>query len=211
MKILVLGASQGTGALAVKAALDRGHKVTAFARHPDRLVLEHADLLRVSGDFHNQESVAKVIPGHESVIVTVSSTTLKGFRDNPNYFSQGTSHTIAAMKANAIKRLVVLSAMGVGESRELANFFLDKLVIGFLLKAPFLDHERQERLVMGSGLDWVIARPTRLTNGPARKQFTKTPRLQKVPSTISRADVADFLVEAATVDTWLRQAVQLGG
>jgi uncharacterized protein YbjT (DUF2867 family) len=101
--------------------------------------------------------------------------------------------------------------MGVGESRKLANFFLDRLVIGFLLKAPFLDHERQEKLVMESGLDWVIARPTRLTNGPARKQSTKTPRLQKVPSAISRADVADFLVEAATVDTWLRQAVQLGG
>jgi len=50
-----------------------------------------------------------------------------------------------------------------------------------------------------------------LTNGPARKQFTKTSHLQKVPSAISRADVADFLVEAATVDTWLRQAVQLGG
>ena len=211
MKILVLGASQGTGALAVKAALDRGHKVTAFARHPDKLVLEHADLVRVSGDFHNQESVAKVMPGHEAVIITASSTTLKGFRDNPTYFSQGTARAIAAMKANAIKRLVVLSAMGVGESRKLANFFLDKLVIGFLLKAPFLDHERQEKLVMESGLDWVIARPTRLTNGPARKQSTKTPRLQKVPSAISRADVADFLVEAATVDTWLRQAVQLGG
>ena len=68
MRILVLGASQGTGALAVKAALDRGHKVTAFARHPDKLVLENADLARVSGDFHNQESVAKVMPGHEAVI-----------------------------------------------------------------------------------------------------------------------------------------------
>jgi uncharacterized protein YbjT (DUF2867 family) len=211
MKILVLGASQGTGALAVKVALERGHKVTAFARHPDKLVLEHADLSRVSGDFHNQESVAKVMPGHEAVIITASSTTLKGFRDNPTYFSQGTAHAIAAMKANAIKRLVVLSAMGVGESRKLANFFLDKLVIGFLLKAPFLDHERQEKLVMESGLDWVIARPTRLTNGPARKQSTRAPRLQKVPSAISRADVADFLVEAATVDTWVRQAVQLGG
>jgi uncharacterized protein YbjT (DUF2867 family) len=211
MRILVLGASQGTGALAVKAALDRGHKVTAFARHPDKLVLEHAALVRVSGDFHNQESIAKAMPGHEAVIITASSTTLKGFRDNPTYFSQGTVHAIAAMKANAVKRLVVLSAMGVGESRKLANFFIDKLVIGFLLKAPFLDHERQEKLVMESGLDWVIARPTRLTNGPARKQSTITARLQKVPSAISRADVADFLVEAATVDTWLRQAVQLGG
>jgi uncharacterized protein YbjT (DUF2867 family) len=99
----------------------------------------------------------------------------------------------------------------VGSSRKLANFLVDKLVIGFLLKAPFQDHERQEKLVMDSGLDWVIARPTRLTNGPAHQRSVRTPHIQKVPASISRADVADFLVEAATTDTWLRQAVQLGG
>jgi len=113
------------------------------------------------------------------------------------------------MKANAVKRLVVLSAMGVGESRKLANFFIDKLVIGFLLKAPFLDHGRQEKLVMESGLDWVIARPP-LDQWPCSQQSTK-PRSSRECQAPSRADVADFLVEAATVDTWLRQAVQLGG
>ncbi len=35
--------------------------------------------------------------------------------------------------------------------------------------------------------------------------------LVPVPSAISRADVADFLVKAAENDLWLRQAVQLGG
>ena len=115
------------------------------------------------------------------------------------------------MNANAVKRMVVLSAMGVGESRKLANFFLNKLVTGFLLEAPFLDHERQEKLVMESGLDWVIARPTRLTNGPARKQSTKTPGLQRVPSAISRADVADFMVEACEGPKWVGKAVHLGG
>ena len=211
MKLLVLGASQGTGALAVKAALDCGHLVTAFARHPEKLALEHDHLVRASGDFHSQPSIATIVPGHDAVIITASSTSLKGFRDNPTYFSQGTAYTIEAMKANAVKRLVVLSAFGVGDSRRLANFFIDRLVIGFLLKAPFQDHERQEKLVMESGLDWVIARPTRLTNGPASNHSVKTPGLQKVPSSISRAEVADFLVEAATTDKWLRQAVQMGG
>ena len=88
---------------------------------------------------------------------------------------------------------------------------MEKLVIGFLLKVPFRDHERQEKLVMESGLDWVIARPTRLTNGPALKHSMKTASIQKVPRSISRAEVAEFLVEAATTDTWMRQAVQLGG
>jgi hypothetical protein len=51
MNILVVGASQGTGALAVRAALDKGHKVSAFARSPQKLVLDHPQLQRLAGDF----------------------------------------------------------------------------------------------------------------------------------------------------------------
>lgn len=211
MKILIIGASQGTGALAVRKALERGHTVTAFARSPERLNLEHPQLTLLKGDFHQAESVSNATRGHDAVIVTASATSLKAFKDNPSYFSQGTAYVIEAMKTHGLKRLVVLSAMGVGESRKNAGFFLDKLVISWLLKLPFLDHERQEQLVKASGLDWVIARPGRLTNGPARQRYVKETSLKPVPSSISRADVADFLVEAALVDTWLGHAVQIGG
>jgi uncharacterized protein YbjT (DUF2867 family) len=211
MRIVVIGASQGTGALAVRTALERGHSVTAFARSPEKLVLEHPKLTRLKGDFHQRSSVDEAVRGQDAVIVTASSTSLKGFKENPNYFSQGTAYAIEAMKAQGVRKLSVLSALGTGESRRLANFIVDKLVISFLLKAPFEDHERQEQLVRDSGLDWVIARPGRLTNGPARKRYVKKTAIEKVPSSISRADVADFLVEAVEVDTWVRQAVQLGG
>lgn len=211
MKILVVGASQGTGALAVREALKRGHTVTAFARSPNKLQVEDPKLLKREGNFHEQESVEAAVPGHDAVIVTASATTLKGFSDNPNYFSRGTRYVIDAMKANAIRRIVVLSALGTGESRRLANFLVEKLFISFLLKKPFEDHERQEELVRQSGLDWVIARPTRLTNGPGRKRYVKKTSIEPVPSSISRADVADFLVESAESDAWVGQAVQLGG
>jgi uncharacterized protein YbjT (DUF2867 family) len=211
MKILVIGASRGTGALAVEAALARGHDVTAFARDPNRLALQHGRLTRASGDFHDAQSVRAAVGGNDAVIVTASSTTLKGFKERPDYFSRGTGYVIDAMRAAGVKRLVVLSAFGVGESRRLTNFLLDKLLISFLLSVPYADHERQEALVMKSGLDWVIARPTRLTNGPARKTYVKQAEVAKVPNAISRADVADFLVEAATTDTWLHKAVHLGG
>ncbi|HEY3668005.1 MAG TPA: NAD(P)-binding oxidoreductase, partial [Polyangiaceae bacterium] len=133
------------------------------------------------------------------------------FKQNPNYFSQGTRYTIDAMKQHGVARLVVLSALGTGESRQLMSWFLDKLMISWLLKVPYQDHERQERLVMDSGLDWVIARPGRLTNGPAHSSYRTETEIKPVPSSISRADVADFLVRAATEDRWLRHAVQLGG
>jgi uncharacterized protein YbjT (DUF2867 family) len=211
MKIVILGASQGTGAQAVRIALDRGHDVTAFARSPEKLAVEHAKLSKLKGDFHRRESVDDAVSGKDAVIITASSTSLKGFKENPTYFSVGTGYAIESMKARGVRRLVVLSALGVGESRALANFFVEKLVIGFLLKAPFEDHERQEALVRASGLDWVIARPGRLTDGPARKRYVKKTALESVPGSISRADVADFLVTAAESDTWVRQAVQLGG
>lgn len=211
MKILVIGASQGTGAQAVEQALERGHAVTAFARSPERLTIEHAHLTRLKGDFHQAESVAGAVRGQDAVLVTASATNLKAFKENPNYFSQGTRHVVSAMKAHAVKRLVVLSAFGVGETKAHSGFLLRKLLIELWLKVPYEDHERQEQLVRESSLDWVIARPTRLTNGPAHKRYRKETGPGPVPNSISRADVADFMVQAATADTWIHHAVQLGG
>src|SRR6185437_5315647 len=109
MKILVMGASQGTGALAVKRALEKGHDVTAFARSPQKLVLEDPKLTRVVGDFHDKASVDGAVRGHDAVIITASSTSLKGFKEKPDYFSSGTSYAIDAMKKHGVRRLVVLS------------------------------------------------------------------------------------------------------
>jgi uncharacterized protein YbjT (DUF2867 family) len=211
MRLLIIGASQGTGARAVEAALAHGHDVTAFARSPQKLALEHPKLTKRAGDFHQRASVDAAVRGHDAVIITASANRLGAFKENPHYFSQGTGYVIDAMKASGVKRLVVLSALGTGDSRKLSNFLVDKLVISFVLKLPFADHERQEKLVRDSGLEWVIARPTRLTNGPARKRYVKETAIVRVPGSISRADVADFLVEAAEVDTWVGKAVQLGG
>lgn len=210
MRTLVIGASQGTGALTVRAALARGHEVTAFARNPDKLKLDDPKLTKLRGDFHERSSVDEAVRGHDAVIIT-ASTTLSSFKESPNFFSQGTALVIDAMRAHGVRRLVVLSALGVGESRALANFVVRALVLDFLIKGPCRDHERQERLTRDSGLDWVIARPGRLTNGPARGRYVKKAAIEHVPSSISRADVADFLVESTEGEAWVHKAVQLGG
>ena len=211
MRMCILGASQGTGAEATRTALERGHEVTAFARSPEKLALQHPRLTRLKGDFHSRDSVDGAVRGHDAVIVTASATSLRAFKENPNYYSQGTGYAIEAMKAHGVRRLAVLSAFGTGESRKLMNLVMRTLVVSWLLKGPFEDHERQETLVKESGLEWVIARPGRLTNGPARKKYVAKTAIEPFPGSISRADVADFLVSAAEVDTWVHQAVQLGG
>jgi uncharacterized protein YbjT (DUF2867 family) len=82
-----VGASQGTGALAVRAALGRGHRVSAFARSPQKLVLDHPQLKKVTGDFHQAASLEAAVPGHDAVVITASATSLRSFKENPRYFS----------------------------------------------------------------------------------------------------------------------------
>jgi uncharacterized protein YbjT (DUF2867 family) len=210
MRVLVLGASRGTGALAAKVALDRGHDVTAFARSPEQLVLSSPRLTLRKGDFHSRESVDAAVKGHDAVLVTASATGMAAFKKDPTYFSRGTDLTIEAMKAHGVRRLVVLSALGAGESRPLMPAILRVVMIDWLLKLPYEDHERQEQKVRASGLDWVIARPGRLTDGEALGRYAVKSAPEKVGMAISRADVADFLVRAAEIDTWVGKAVQLG-
>lgn len=212
MKILVVGASRGTGALCVKSALARGHTVSAFARTPSKLDITHERLTKVTGDFHDAASVARAMPGHDAVVVTASVSSLSELKTRPDYFSRGTKLCIDAMKEHRVKRLVVLSAHGAGDSVAASGWFLRTFVVGMILKRAFADHDVQERLTRDSGLEFVIARPTRLTDGPAKGKYLRVvDPAGAVPSSISRADVADFMIESCESPELVGKAVGLGG
>ncbi len=105
----------------------------------------------------------------------------------------------------------MLSAYGVGDSYNAQTWFQRTFLIGMLLKDWFRDHDVQERLIRESGLDFVIARPTRLTNGKARGKYRRKAEPAPVPSTILRADVAAFLVESCESPDFVGKAVEIGG
>lgn len=211
LRLLVVGASRGTGALTVSAALARGHQVTAFSRSPQNLTIEHASLTKRAGSFHDAAAVDAAVVGHDAVIITAAPSSLAGFKENPTYVSAGLALVVEAMKRHRVPRLVVVSALGTGESRVLLGWFIRTVMKDGLLKLPSQDHERKEALTRASDLEWVIARPGRLTNGPARGRYVTRAEIAPVPGSISRADVADFLVTAADSDAWVGKAVQIGG
>lgn len=210
LRLLVIGASQGTGALTVAAALARGHLVTAFARSPEKLNIEHASLTKLAGSFHDAAALDTAVAGQDAVIITVNASPA-GFKENPTYVSSGVSLVIEAMKRHGVRRLEVVTALGTGDSRPLLGWLVRTLLKDGLLKLPSAEHERKEALTRASGLEWTLARPGRLTNGPARGRYTATAEITPVPGSIARADVAEFLVTAAETDTWVGKAVQLGG
>src|SRR3984957_17180436 len=187
MNILILGASRGTGALCVKSALAKGHAVTAFSRTPSKLELTHPALTKVAGNFHDAASVRSAVAGHDAVIISASPTSLGAIKEKPDYFSRGTKYCIDAMKEHGVKRLVVLTAHGVGETKPAASWFQRTFLIDRLLKGFFRDHAVQERLTQESGLDFVLARPPRLHNGMAKGKYVRTADVVSVPASISRA------------------------
>jgi uncharacterized protein YbjT (DUF2867 family) len=208
MNLLILGGTRGTGRKVVERALARGHDVTVVARKPAAMDLVHASLNVVEGDVCVPSTLLAAARGQDAVIFAVGAT-LSALKQNPTIFSDGTEHTIAAMRPAGVRRLVVLSSHGSGDSREFGGFVQMRILRPLLLGPYFDDHERQEAVVRRSGLDWVIVRPTRLTNGAAGQRVTVLER-GAPPWQISRTDVAEFLLAAAETDSYVGKALSIG-
>ena len=68
MKLIVLGATGGTGLEIVRKAVERGHSVTAFVRSVERL-RPLGDCITVKqGDLLDSGELAKAIRGHDAVL-----------------------------------------------------------------------------------------------------------------------------------------------
>lgn len=82
-RILIIGSTGGTGRRLVEQALERGYTVTAMARNPAKLGIEHPKLSIVHGDVLDYESVAAAVKGHDAV---VSALGHKRFFSRPAFF-----------------------------------------------------------------------------------------------------------------------------
>jgi uncharacterized protein YbjT (DUF2867 family) len=203
MNVIVFGATGSIGRPSVRALLDKGHAVTAFARRPERLGFADPALRLVRGDATDDADVAAAMPGHDAAVVTVGAGRQGGVR------APATLNVIRAMQAHGVRRLICQSTLGAHDSRGNLDWFWKHVMFGALLRPAFRDHELQESLVRASGLDWTIVRPSAFTDDPAgcsfREDFGSEDRSLKLR--ISRADVAGFLVRQIGETRYLRQAV----
>jgi len=200
MHALIIGSTGTVGRELVKQALARGYAVTAFARDPAKLQLEHQNLTVARGDVMDLESMAQVMPGKDAVLSAIGAGGKGGVR------ATGTRNIIEVMQKCGVQRLVCLSSLGVGESRANLNFFWRHIMFGLLLRRAFADHVAQEHHIKESGLDWTIVRPGAYADGERtgtyRHGFPATATDLKLK--ISRADVADFMLEQLTDDSYMR-------
>ena len=195
-KLLVIGASRGIGLETVKAALRAGHSVRALARSAANIPIQNAGLDKVSGDALDSDTVRNALEDVEAVIQTLGvDVSPRAIFEHTTLFSQSTRILVDAMKAAGVKRLIVVTGLGAGDSRGHGGLLYDAVVFPLLLKRVYDDKDVQEWIIRSSGLDWTIVRPGLLTNRPATGRYrVLTASKDWRFGAISRADVADFLV-----------------
>lgn len=204
MKIAIFGATGGTGIELVKQALERGYSVTALVRNAAQLADKADDLTLITGDIHDLASVEKCIQGQDVVVCALGARDLK----KTMIRTKGTVNIISMMKKNNVRRLFVISAMGVGESWNSLSM-VNKLLFAILMKSTREDHEAQEVAVKDSGLDWTIIRPSGLVNTPRTGIYSVGENIHAKTSRIPRADVADLIMNNLEAQELIHKAVTI--
>ena len=209
MKLAILGATGKTGGHAMERALADGHHVRVLARDPSKVTTKHERLEVVKGDATQTEDCATLVEGCDAVLAAVGPPHLK----KTTLRADVVKALVPAMTSKGVKRLVWLSAIGVGDSKEQTrrtSFFVSRVFIPLVVKTTYIDVQAAEDLLLGSGLDYVICRPPGLTDKKATGVMDVIPLVQKLPRIrCTRADVGAWMVKAAAVSTFDRQAVTI--
>ncbi|NLS21358.1 SDR family oxidoreductase [Rhizobium sp. P40RR-XXII] len=204
MKVLVLGATGATGRLIVGKAIAKGYEVAALVRSKAKAA-DLAGAQLIEGEARDPVALTRAIAGCDAVVSSLG-TAMSPFKE-VTLLSTATRALVGVMAAQKVRRLVCITGLGAGDSRGHGGFFFDRLFLPLMLRKVYEDKDRQEDAIRASELDWTIVRPTVLNDKPARGHINALSDLSGVHGgTISRADVAEFVVQQICVDTWLRKA-----
>jgi uncharacterized protein YbjT (DUF2867 family) len=205
MKVLVIGATGATGTLAVEKLLAGGDEVTAFARDPSAITRQHERLRIVKGEARDAASIAAAMEGQDAILLAFGPRSLK--KDDLQEVLM--RYVLAGMRKHGVRRLVNLSAWGAGDTWKTVHFVF-KIFRKTLLRSMFDDKERGEKLLEASDVDYVNVRPGRLLNEPARGGVKVSPDGHGIRGSMTRADLADFMVHQIGSDVWVRKSPVIG-
>ncbi len=188
-RIVVLGGSGPTGRQIVAKALEGGHTVTAIARRPERLAIQHPSLTAVAADVAaKDQALSRVLPGHDVVISALGRG--QALRSQ-SLIARAAPSIVSAMEGAKISRLVFVSAYGVGGTAPQEAWYL-QLVFRVILANIYADKAIGEAIISRSALNWTILAPVILTDQPGTGRYSLREDLSiRGFARISRADVAD--------------------
>jgi len=213
LNLLIIGANGGIGRQSVELALNSGHHVTAVLRDPAKLSFVHPKLKIVKGDIMHADTFEKYLENQDAVISAIG-TSGGMFGDKPTtLYSEGNANLLKAMKNKEVHRAVFISASAVEISPVLPFItrLAAKYIVQKLLRHMYADLLRMEELVKESGIDWTIVRPPRLTDKPVTGNYRiAINSFLKNALSISRADVAHFMINNVANESTYKATIEMG-
>jgi len=204
MKVLVIASSRRVRRQLIEQAQVEGHEVTALEAKLPRFRWRRPKYRLIKGDVLDERSLATAVAGQDAVVCWL---TPKDRRQPSTYLWEGTANLIRAMEKHGVRRLICISACGTGESRGHCGFFYDKIVQPLFLKHVFEDRERQEELIRGTQLEWVIVRPARLSNGRSRGEYMVLTDLRNFRARrIALVDAVEFALKQLSNNFYVFQS-----
>jgi putative NADH-flavin reductase len=214
MKVLVIGAGGKTGRHVVEKALAAGHEVTVLVHalpgeesgqkeahaFPSKVQVFHGDVrnpTKLEQAMEHQQAVIDCIGGSKPFLTTDLETS-------------AAKVVVEVMKRQDVKRLIVVSALGEGESRANTGFFYEHVLMPVFLQGIVEDKKHMEEVVTASGLDFTIVRPPILSDSEHVGELHVVAR-QETVHRISRVDLAGFLVEQLVDRSYVGRAVTVTG
>jgi putative NADH-flavin reductase len=205
MRIAIIGGSRGIGLAVAHEALARGHDVTIVSRSDPRLIQDEVRWL--GGDARDATVLERAMEGASAVVTALG---VSRTWQTTNLFSQAQVGLHRAMENAGLKRTVLVTGLGAGDSRNHQGWLYDNVLFPVFLERSYADKDRAEAILRKSDLDWTIVRPGRLTNGPKKNKIDAllTPETYRYGA-ISRADVAAFILDCIEQGSYLRQTPQI--
>jgi len=214
VKLLILGASGGIGGWLVKLAIERGHEVTALVRNAARLdAPPRVTIMR--GEAADQTTVSHAVRGHDVVISAVgqrrtSFSPWATILSPHDIVEQVTRNLIAAMPIAGVRRLVFVSAGGVGDSVRYCTRPIRWMITRPRLRIAYADIARAEEAAASSSLDWLAVRPVTLAPFEVARRAREVKRYGLF-SSIGRKAVAEWMLDVVELpNPYVQRTVLLG-
>ncbi len=208
MKILIIGATGRTGRLIVEEALKQGFDVNVLVRDKNKMPFDSKSINVYQGTPASRTDLAAAMQGCEVIIsalnITRASDAPWSKPITPEYFiSESMKNVIAEARQQNLKRLITISAWGVGETKKEVPFWFRWLINYTNLRSNYAEHESQEKLLAASNLRWTAVRPVALNDSKKIKTLKVSFNNFPKPSLyISRQSVAKFMVDIVKSDKY---------
>lgn len=208
MKVVIFGATGFSGKAILKETLSKQHEVTVLVRNKSAVSIQDKNLTIVEGNVLDRQTVAAVLKNCDAVIQCLGVGG-KGNAKSTTFISDATKVIVEEMEKQEIKRLIIMSNVGAGNSVSFQPWIFTKIILPYFmkwLKVLIDDKNRMEPIIMNSQLDWTIVRCPNIVDKTAKGTYYPTLDGKGLKLSITLGDMAKFIVQLLTDASYSKQA-----